>query len=121
VDYDDEATRERVKAGMPQMQVYYLCILRKGPNWTAEESAELEELQEGHLANFARLRSAGVVAVNGPFLDRSAEGDDWRGFAIFTSDSLEKAERYMAMDPMIAAGHLAAEIRPIMAQRGVLD
>jgi uncharacterized protein YciI len=116
----DEAARARIAEEMPQLAVYYLCILKKGPRWTAVDSAELDALQAAHLANFERLRALGAVALNGPFLDRLCDTDDLRGFAIFTTASLTEARELADTDPMIAAGHLAAEIRPIMTQSGVL-
>ena len=118
--YDDEAARARVAAAMPHMTVHYLCLLKKGPHWTGEESAELEALQAAHLANFDRLGNLGKVVLNGPMLDQLEEGGELRGVSVFKTESLAEAQALVATDPMVAIGHLVAEIHPWMIRGGVL-
>ncbi|HEX8033665.1 MAG TPA: hypothetical protein VF510_07445 [Ktedonobacterales bacterium] len=31
-----------------ELNTYYICLLRKGPKWTSEETPELEELHAWH-------------------------------------------------------------------------
>ena len=40
-----------------ELSTYYICLLLKGPNWTAEESPELEQLQ-AHLSALMPYRTA---------------------------------------------------------------
>ena len=40
----------------PGMRRYYLCFLRRGPAWTAEESPELGRLQEALRGNSFELK-----------------------------------------------------------------
>ena len=100
----------------PGMWRYYLCFLRRGPAWTAEESPELGRLQEAHLAHLTWLLQAGHSIVSGPVLDAG----DLRGVTLFRTGSLAEAQALAAQDPAVQAGRFVVEIYPWLVPAGVL-
>jgi uncharacterized protein YciI len=98
------------------MTTYYLKLLYRGPTWTAEESLELERLQEAHLANNRRLAEMGKQVISGPCTD----GSDLRGVSILKVASLEEAQALAATDPSVQAGRLRFELHPWMVEEGIL-
>jgi uncharacterized protein len=100
----------------PGMRRYYLCFLRRGPAWTAEESPQLARLQEAHLVHLTWLLQAGHSIVSGPVLDAG----DLRGITIFRTDSLAAAQTLAAQDPAVQAGRFVVEIYPWWVPAGIL-
>ena len=99
------------------MEILYLGLLRRGPQWTPEVTPEVEALQTAHLANIERMRKSGELLVAGPF------GDDGelRGVYIFRVKSMEEALALTSTDPSVAAGRLAFEIHPWWVKRDVFN
>jgi uncharacterized protein YciI len=92
-----------------EMKQYYFVMLTKGPKRDQiTDTAILNKLQQGHIANINRLAAAGKIIVAGPF------GDDgnWRGIFIFDAADREEVAALLATDPAIAAGRLDYEIHP---------
>ena len=100
----------------PDMTVRYVRLLRRGPNWTAEETPETEHLQAAHLAYGRQLIAAGKLILNGPMLD----GGDLRGLSVLRVGSLEEAQALAEADPAVQAGRLNAEVHPWMVFKGIL-
>ncbi len=90
---------------MPEFSTYYYCLLKRGPNWTAESTPEHERLQAQHAAFIQNLMVEGKIIVAGPF----ADGDDARGLAVFRANSLPEAKSFIETDPKVQAGHLTLE------------
>lgn len=91
------------------MKQYFFVMLSKGARRNEiTDTAILNRLQEGHMANIQRLHDEGKLLVAGPF------GDDgnWRGIFIFNAASKEEVESMLAGDPAISAGRLDYEIHP---------
>jgi uncharacterized protein YciI len=101
---------------IPGMTIYYLGLLLKGPAWTAEETPEVEALQQAHLAYLDGLRTRGVLVIVGPILD----GGVLRGTGVYKVASLAEAQALMAADPAVQAGRFAFEVHPWMVHEGVL-
>lgn len=101
---------------LPGMEIVYLCLLLKGPAWTAEETPEVEQLQQAHLANIRRLVALGKKVVVGPTLD----GGELRGVSAFRVVSVAEARELMVTDPAVQAGRFTFEIHPWMAAIGAL-
>jgi uncharacterized protein YciI len=99
-----------------KMSTAYLAFLRRGPKWTAEKTAETEELQKAHLANIVRLNELRKLVVAGPF------GDDGtlRGMFVFRVDSLAEAETLAATDPAVKAGRLTLDLHPWVIPEDIL-
>ncbi|GCE16038.1 YciI family protein [Tengunoibacter tsumagoiensis] len=97
------------------MIVYYLRLLKRGPNWTPEETPELEQLQSAHLAYGQKLRAEGKLIINGPLIDNGY----LRGCGIFRTASLEEAQALSDADPAVQAGRLVSEVHPWMTFKGI--
>lgn len=95
------------------MKTYYLVLLRKGPSRN-QEAAVAQKLQEGHMANIARLHQEGVLDLAGPCLDDG----DLRGIFIVHGSSVEEVDRLLQSDPAVAAGRLRLEIHPWLGMPG---
>lgn len=102
-------TEKTFKDGEYIMKQYYFVMLTKGERRNEiTDTAIINKLQAGHLANIGKLAKAGKILVAGPF------GDDgnWRGIFIFDCETKEEVEKLLNTDPAIAAGRLAYEIHP---------
>ena len=97
------------------MATYYFGLLRRGPQWTPERSAETERIQREHMANIRRLAEMGKLIAAGPF----ADGGDLRGVFIFQAGSAEEARRLVDTDPAVQAGRLACEIHRWYGSKGI--
>lgn len=100
--------------------IYYLYLLRKGPNWSPDSTPEIDALQEAHLANLRRLVSEGKLVLNGPLLDALQVGGEIRGAGVLKASSLAEAGEWIGTDPMVKVGRLVFEIHPWMVSKGIL-
>lgn len=100
-----------------QMKQYYMVLLSKGPH-RAEitDTAQINKIQSGHLANITRLYDMGKIVVAGPFADNG----NYRGIFIFDCATQAEVEQLLATDPAIAAGRLSYEIHPWMTATNCL-
>lgn len=82
-------------------------FLNKGPNRDQPE-AELQKMQEEHLANLGRLWKEGKAPLAGPL------GDDGftRGIVVVKAASREAVAEHFAPDPFVRVGRLAVEAYP---------
>lgn len=117
--YSEEEALEMARS--MDMSIHYLYLLRKGPAWTPDETAEIAALQEAHLANFKRLKDLGKLAINGPLLDSLMEGGDIRGVGVLRAGSLTEARDLIGTDPMVRAGRLVFEVHTWMVAKGILS
>lgn len=86
---------------------FIVVLLVRPPNAPEIAKAELDRLQEQHLANINRLADEGKLLKAGPFEDYS--GRNVRGMFILKTDSVEQARAWVATDPLVKAGRLAPE------------
>lgn len=93
------------------MITYYLVFLRRGPNWTAEITPEIEELQRQHMAHINRLADSGDLILAGPFLEQSGD-NALAGLFIFKVESMQTAKELTQSDPAVKAGRLTYEVLP---------
>jgi uncharacterized protein len=91
----------------PDLEPVVLCLLRRPVDAPELPEAELDELQERHVAYQQSLRAQGKVALNGPFSDQPDE--TWRGLTMYTT-TLEDARSLAAQDPAVLAGRLAVDV-----------
>ena len=89
-----------------KLDVYTVVFLRRPPDAPHLSQAELDALQERHLAHLARLGELGHIVVNGPF--HGQPDPSLRGMSIFRT-SIEEAIRLSAEDPSVKAGRLSIE------------
>lgn len=89
-----------------ELTTYFICLLRKGPAWTAEETPELEQLQAQHMAHTLHLKESGATIASGPVNDDS----DIRGFSIYRTATLDEARALAEDDPGVRAGRFVVEL-----------
>lgn len=97
------------------LSAYYLCLLRKGPTWTGEETPEVERLSGQHLAYLGQLIAAGKIIVAGPVDD-----NELRGFSIYRTATLAEARALAEADPGVQAGRFVVDMYRWFTPSGVL-
>jgi len=97
---------------------FIVVLLLRPANPPELPKAELDQLQEKHLANINRLAEEGKLLKAGPFDDYS--GRNVRGMFILKTDSLEQARAWVGTDPTIRAGRLVAEYLKWYVEKGGL-
>jgi len=90
------------------LDAYELVLLRRPENATPYDDAELERIQQEHLAYLARLRESEHIVTNGPVTDQPDES--LRGLAFYRTGSIEEARRIAEDDPAVLAGRLTVDI-----------
>ena len=118
--YDDERAWKDVSERFPNMTIYYIFLLKKGPTWSPEETPEIDALQEAHLANLRGLAKLGKLVINGPLLDSLATSGEIRGVGALKASSLAEAQDLISTDPMVKAGRLIFELHTWMVDKNVL-
>lgn len=93
---------------MPELERFTVIVLRRPADAPDLDDAELDRLQEEHLAFMDGLRAQGTLLANGPFDERPDES--WRGLCIYRV-GFEEARRIAADDPLVRARRL--ELQPI--------
>lgn len=93
----------------PQFKLvqFYLALIKKGPNWTADENAN-KHLNEQHFAYVSSLLDSGKAVAAGPFKDKG----DILGVFILRAKNLEEAKAWAEGDPTVTAGLKRAEVHP---------
>lgn len=118
--YDDTQAWKDVAEHFPNMTIYYVYLLKKGPTWSPDETPEIEALQEAHLANLRRLGDIGKLVLNGPLLDSFATSGEIRGIGVLKTDSLAEAQELISTDPMVKVGRLIFELHTWMVKKNIL-
>ena len=97
---------------------FIVVLLVRPPNAPDLPKAELDQLQEKHLANIRRLADEGKILKAGPFEDYS--GRNVRGMFILKTSSLEEARVWVATDPSVKVGRLVPEFLKWHVEKGSL-
>jgi len=118
--YNDLQAWEDVNEHFPNMTIYYIYLLKKGPAWSPDETPEIEALQEAHLGNLKRLADLGKLVLNGPLLDSFATSGDIRGIGVLKTGSLAEAQQLISTDPMVKVGRLIFELHTWMVKKNIL-
>ena len=118
--YDDAQAWNDVNEHFPNMTIYYVFLLKKGPTWSPDETPEIDALQEAHLANLRRLGDMGKLVINGPLLDSFATSGEIRGIGALKTSSLAEAQELISTDPMVKAGRLIFELHTWMVDKNIL-
>jgi len=111
------STSPRADAPM-EFDSFILVLLVRPGNAPEMPKAELDKLQEGHMANMRRLADEGKLFKAGPTEDFS--GRNVRGIFILKTDSVDEAREWVATDPSVKAGRLAPEFMKWFVQKGSL-
>ena len=115
--YDDAQAWKQVSEHFPDMAIYYVFLLKKGPTWSPESTPEIEALQEAHLANLRHLSERGKLVLNGPLLDSFATSGEIRGIGVLKAGSLAEAQALISTDPMVKVGRLIFELHAWMVEK----
>jgi hypothetical protein len=99
-----EFTDERMRALLAETSAYTAVILRRGPEFSREDSAAIR--WEHGRRNF-ELRESGDLAVVFPV----ADGSDVTGIGIFSAD-VERVRALMEHDPAVRNGVFVFEMHP---------
>lgn len=83
-----------------------VIFLVRPPDAPTFAEAELDRLQEEHLAYLRGLARRGVLVANGPLVEQSDEA--YRGISVYALP-LDEALLLARADPMVRAGRLAIE------------
>lgn len=118
--YDDAQAWRDVNDHFPNMTIYYVFLLKKGPTWSPDTTPEIEALQEAHLANLRRLGEMGKLVLNGPLLDSFATSGEIRGIGVLKTSSLTEAQELISIDPMVRVGRLVFELHTWMVEKHIL-
>ena len=118
--YDDAQAWKDVSEHFPDMTIYYIYLLKKGPAWTPDETPEIAALQEEHLANLRCLGEMGKLVLNGPLLDSFATSGEIRGIGVLKTSSLAEAQDLISTDPMVKVGRLIFELHTWMVNKNIL-
>ena len=106
-------------SGTPmEFDSFIVVLLVRPPNPPDIAKAELDQLQEKHLANIRRLADEGKMLKAGPFEDYS--GRNVRGMFILKTDSVDQAREWVATDPSVKAGRLVPEFLKWYVLKGSL-
>jgi len=99
-----------------EMVTYILGVLKKGRNWTSDDTPEVRRIQQGHMAHIKRMSESGKLVLAGPLTD----DDEIRGLLVFKDLTIEAARQMGENDPAVRAGRLYLEVHPWMVQKGIL-
>ena len=101
------------------MRTYMFVILKHGPAWTPEQTAETKQLFAGHMANIKAMAKAKQLLIAGPFDDDETKPDALAGMFIFESTDASVVRELLSHDPAIAAGRLAPELHVWYGPKGL--
>jgi uncharacterized protein YciI len=96
------------KSPADKIEQYWFVLLKTGPKQDFDSTTK-SGLFQGHMANINKLYYDGILKVAGPFGKNDFK---WRGIFIFDCKTKEDVEKYVSMDPAIAAGLFAVDISP---------
>jgi uncharacterized protein YciI len=111
----DGALAKSLGADERGMRAYVLVILKTGPNKVPEGPAR-NKMFEGHFANMQRLADEKKLVLAGP-LDGT---DGRRGIFVFATPDIAQARTYVATDPVIVNGEMAAEYHKFYGSAGLM-
>lgn len=97
---------------------YALVLLRMGPRAHEVEGAELDRLQQAHLAHLRAMHERGVLLVAGQF-DKQ-EDETFRGLCLYRAP-LDEARALAESDPSVQAGRLDVEVMEWWTEKGALS
>jgi uncharacterized protein len=103
----------------PNMEKYYLVLLKRAPNAPKMEEPALEMLQKQHLGHLQAMYEAGKMLIAGPFDEQ--QDQTMRGMCLYRVASLEEARRLAEQDPMVKAGRLQVDVLAWWVKKGYLS
>src|SRR3954468_1043048 len=102
----------------PNMEKYYLVLLKRPAAPAKLEAKELEALQKQHLDHMRGMYFAGKMVVAGPFDEQ--KDPTLRGLCLYRVGSLDEARKLAEEDPMVRAGRLEVEVVAWWVEKGAV-
>lgn len=90
------------------LKPYFLCLLRKGPQW--DNPAGQEDLMPRQLAWLRAQTEAGNIILAGPVVEQES---DATGISLIRAENKQEAQTIAAEDPAVKAQRLVAEVRAV--------
>ena len=100
----------------PDMGEFFLVLLKKGPEWTAEVTDKTKALQAAHMANIKAMWEAKKLIIAGP----DGDDHDMRGVFVFAAKDRAEAQAFAESDPAVKAGRLVPEIHSWWVEKNAL-
>jgi uncharacterized protein YciI len=94
---------------------FAFVLLRRGPRAHEFNEAELEVLQQQHLAHLDEMAARGKLVAAGPFSDQADES--LRGLCFYAT-SVEEARELAEQDPSVQAGRMAVDVMTWWTKKG---
>lgn len=110
----DSVLAKKYGADKYGMKKYIFAYLKQGPNRN-QDSAEVAQIQKGHMENINRLADEGKLVLAGPFFDDT----EIRGIFLFDVETLAEAEALINSDPAVKSGRLIMELHPWYGSAGL--
>ena len=101
------------------MRTYTFVLLKRGPAWTLDETAESKKIFEGHMANIRAMGKAGKLVLAGPFDAPAGDKTAYAGLFVLDVKSDEEARALLANDPAVQSGRFVPELRPWYGPAGI--
>ena len=103
----------------PNMEKYYLVLLKRPANPPQFEQKALEDLQQRHLAHLTAMHGAGKLLVAGPFDEQKDPA--LRGLCLYRTPSADEARKLAEADPMVQARRLEVEVLGWWVEKGAIS
>lgn len=113
------AATPRADEAAPEMEKYYLVLLKRPSNAPKMEAPALEALQKQHLGHLRAMYEAGKLVIAGPFDEQQDQA--MRGMCLYRVASLEEARRLAEQDPMVKAGRLQVDVLAWWVEKGYVS
>lgn len=95
---------------------FELVLLKRPASVPAMSEAEIDELQDRHIAYLVQQADAGAIRVAGPF-DQQVD-ETLRGMALYQTGSLERTRSLASSDPSVIAGRLEIDVMYFYCPKG---
>jgi uncharacterized protein YciI len=102
----------------PNMEKYYLVLLKRTAHPPQLEQAALESLQEKHIGHLHAMFEAGKLAVAGPFDEQQPADVALRGMCLYRTATAAEARKLAEDDPMVKSGRLEVDVLAWWVEKG---
>jgi len=103
----------------PNMEKYYLVLLKRPANPPQFEQKALEDLQQRHLAHLTAMHRAGKLLVAGPFEEQKDPA--LRGLCLYRTATADDARKLAEADPAVQARRLEVEVLAWWVEKGAIS
>jgi uncharacterized protein YciI len=104
---------------IPNMEKYYVVLLKRAPNAPKMDEPALEALQKKHLGHLRAMFEAGKMVIAGPFDEQ--QDQTIRGMCIYRVATIDEARKLAEQDPMVLAGRLRVEVLAWWVEKGFVS